>query len=265
MPEGLDEYGAAAEYYDYVDAYAQRDDVSFFVDLACESGGPVLEVGCGTGRVLLPTARAGIEIAGLDLSQGMLAVLRRRLADEPHEVQARVRLVEGDMRHFDLGEQYALVTIPFRPFQHLTTVEDEMACLAAIRRHLKPDGRLVLDLFNPSLPALTDDSRFEEQAPEAGLELPDGRRFYRTWRLVDRNLFAQVQQVEMYYYVTYPDGRQERAVHAFPMRWLFRYEAEHLLARCGFEVEHLYAGYDKSEYGSKHPGELIFVAKRNNV
>ena len=66
----------------------------------------------------------------------------------------------------------------------------------------------------------------------------------------------------MYYYVTHPDGRQERGVHAFPMRWLYRFEAEHLLVRCGFEVEHLYADYDKSEYGSKYPGELIFVARK---
>ncbi len=262
MTETRDEYGVVAPYYDYVDEYATRSDVQFFVELARESGGPVLEVGCGTGRVLLPTAREGIEITGLDVSDGMLAELRRRLGDEAPEVQARVRVVQGDMRNFDLGPQFALVTIPFRPFQHLTTVEDEMACLTTIHHHLKPGGRLVLDLFNPSLPLLVDDARFEESEPGEEVQLPDGRRFYRTWRLVDRNLFTQVQQVEMYYYVGYPDGHQEREVHAFPMRWLFRFEVEHLLARCGFEVEHLYAGYDKSEYGSKYPGELIFVARK---
>ncbi len=258
-----DEYGPAAEYYDYVPEYEGRTDVQFFVDLALESGGPVLEVGCGTGRILLPTARAGVEITGLDLSQGMLSVLRRRLAAEPLDVQARVRLVRGDMRAFDLGQQFALVTIPFRPFQHLTTVEDEMACLAAIHRHLMPAGRLVLDLFNPSIPLLANDARFQESEPGDEVKLPDGRRFHRTWRILDRNYFTQVQQVEMVYYVTHPDGRQERSAHAFPLRWLFRYEAEHLLARCGFEVEHLYSGYDKRKYGSEYPGELIFVARKN--
>ncbi len=107
MPEittGIDEYGAAADYYDYVPAYAERSDVAFFVDMARDSGGPVLELGCGTGRVLLPTARAGIAITGLDLSPGMLRILRGRLAAEPPDVQARVRLVEGDMRSFDLGQ-----------------------------------------------------------------------------------------------------------------------------------------------------------------
>jgi SAM-dependent methyltransferase len=268
--DALDEYAAAADYYDYVQVYAERADVAFWVDAARECANsvgarqPVLELGCGTGRVLLPTARAGVEITGLDRSRKMLGVLGQRLAQEPPEVRQRVRLVEGDMRRFDLGQQFALVMVPFRPFQHLTTVEDQMACLATIRKHLRPDGRLIFDLFNPSLPALVDESRAEEQAPEPEVVLPDGRRFYRTWRRTGIDLFNQVQQVEMYYYVTHPDGRRERAVHAFPMRWMFRYEAEHLLARCGFEVEALYADYDKSSYGSKYPGDLIFVAKRRH-
>lgn len=260
----LDEYGAAAEYYDYVQVYAERADVAFWVDAAKESGGPVLELGCGTGRVRLPIARTDIEITGLDASPKMLGVLGQRLAHEPPEVRQKVRLVEGDMRDFKLGQQYALVIIPFRPFQHLVTVEEEMACLAAVRRCLRPGGRLIFDLFNPLLSALVDESRSEEQEPEPGVDLPDGRRFHRTWRRTGIDYFNQVQQVEMYYYVTHPDGRQERTVHAFPMRWLFRFEAEHLLARCGFAVEHLYADYDKSPYGSKYPGDLIFVARPQN-
>ena len=74
-----------------------------------------------------------------------------------------------------------------------------------------------------------------------------------------------MQDVELIYYVTHPDGRQERLVHSFPMRYLFRFEAEHLLARCGFEVEALYADYDKSPYGSQYPGELIFVAVKRRA
>ena len=62
--------------------------------------------------------------------------------------------------------------------------------------------------------------------------------------------------------MTHPDGREERLVHGFPMRYLFRFEAEHLLVRCGFEVEQLYSGFDKSAFGSRYPGELIFVARK---
>ena len=259
---GYGEYGFTAEYYDHVTSYRERSDIPFWVEMAQASGGPVLEIGCGTGRVLIPIARAGIDITGMDLSPFMLAVCRRNLAEEPAEVQSRVRLVEGDMRAFDLGRQFSLVTLPFRPFQHLTTAEDQMACLHGIHRHLLPGGRLVLDLFNPSLPYLVDEGRQQEQGDGPEFAMPDGRRVVRCFRVTERDYFNQVQHVELIYYVTHPDGRNERLVHSFPMRYLFRFEAEHLLARCGFAIEALYADYDKKPYGSEYPGELIFVARK---
>ncbi len=97
---GYEEYQFVAEYYDYVAPYRDREDVVFFVDAAIESGGPVLEVGSGTGRVLIPTARAGINIVGLDLSAHMLSVCRRNLQKEPIEVRERVELIQADMRQF---------------------------------------------------------------------------------------------------------------------------------------------------------------------
>jgi SAM-dependent methyltransferase len=260
---GHDQYGFVAELYDFIEPYRNRPDADFYVDLAQKSKGPVLEVGCGTGRVLLPIVRAGIEIAGLDLSPAMLAVCEQKLAEEPPEVQARVTLHHGDMRDFDLARSFALAITPFRAFQHLETVEDQRSCLAAIRRHLRPGGQMVLDLFNPSLPLLADERRSEEWGDEPGLTMPDGRKVVRQFRIARHDLFGQLQDVEIIYYVTHPDGREERLVHMFPMRYTFRYEAEHLLARAGFEIEALYAGFDRSPYGSQYPGELIFVARRS--
>jgi SAM-dependent methyltransferase len=257
---GYGEYGFTAEFYDQLPAYRERGDVAFWVEMAQAAGGPVLEIGCGTGRVLIPTARAGGEIVGLDLSSYMLDVCRASLAQESPAVQARAQLVTGDMRDFHLGREFALATIPFRPFQHLTTVEDQIACLGAIHRHLAPGGRLILDLFNPSIPYLAAPERLEERDDVPEFALPDGRRVLRRARITGRNYLNQVQDVELIYYVTHPDGRQERLVHSFPMRYLFRFEAEHLLARCGFTVEALYADYDRRPYGTHYPGELIFVA-----
>jgi SAM-dependent methyltransferase len=259
---GYEEYAFIADLYDHVVPYRERPDVAFFVEAAQESGGPVLEVGCGTGRVLIPTARAGVEVVGLDLSLHMLAICRERLRREPREVQGRVQLVEADMRDFDLARQFRLVTAPFRPFQHLTTVDDQLSCLASIHRHLVVDGRLVLDLFNPSLEALTSDTVGQEVGEEPEFTTPDGRRVIRRHKTVSRDRAHQVNHVELIYYVTHPDGREERLLHAFPMRYLYRFEAEHLLVRCGFEVEALYADFDKSPYGSKYPGELVFVARK---
>ncbi|MFQ5342495.1 MAG: class I SAM-dependent methyltransferase, partial [Anaerolineae bacterium] len=198
-----------------------------------------------------------------DLSESMLSVCREKLSRESEEVQSRVQLVYADMRQFDLGREFALATIPFRPFQHLITVEDQLACLNSIRRHLVAGGRLVLDLFNPSLPFLVDEQRLEEVGDEPEFTMPDGRKVVRRHRIASRDLFNQVQEAELIYYVTHPDGREERLVHDFPMRYLFRFEAEHLLARAGFQVEELYADYDRSPYGSKYPGELIFIARKS--
>ena len=260
---GYEQHNFVADFYDHVVPYRQRQDVAFFVNLARESGGPVLELACGTGRVLLPTARAGIEIVGLDISQRMLAICRRKLAAEPDEVRARVELHHADICDFNLNRKFTLATLPFRPFQHLLTVEDQLACLNTVRHHLQGNGRIVLDLFNPSLPLMVDRKYLDEFGEEPEFTMPDGRRVVRRHKSVKRDYADQLLHGEIIYYVTHPDGRGERLVHAYKMRYLFRYEVEHLLARCGFELEHVYADYDKSPYGSKYPGELLFVARKS--
>jgi len=183
------------------------------------------------------------------------------VAAEPEPVRSRIELVEADMRDFKLGRRFALVTIPFRPFQHLLNVADQLACLTTIREHLVPGGKLILDLFNPSLDALAQQSVGEIVGTEPEFSMPDGRRIIRHHRITARDRFNQINDVELLYDTTYPDGREERMVLAFRMRYLFRFEAEHLLARAGFTIDALYADYDKSAYGSKYPGELIFVAR----
>ena len=260
--DGSESYAFIAAFYDYVIPYRNRPDVAFFVEAAQESKGPVLEIGCGTGRVLIPTARAGIDIVGIDLSAHMLDVCRQRLRLEPEPVQSRIQLFQADMRNFELSRTFQLATLPFRPFQHLTTVEDQLACLKCIHNHLDRGGKLILDLFNPSMKALTSDDLGKEFGDEPEFEMPDGRRVVRRHKIVSRDYFTQITDVELIYDVTHPDGRQEQLVHAFPMRYFFRFEAEHLLMRSGFEVEAVYADFDKSPYGSKYPGELIFVARK---
>ncbi len=113
---GYDDNPFIAEFYDSVVPYRERQDVNFFVEMAQRSGGPVLELGCGTGRVLIPIAKSGIEIVGLDASPGMLSLCREKLLSESNDVQSKVLdLVQGDMRAFQLSRKFSLVTIPFIP------------------------------------------------------------------------------------------------------------------------------------------------------
>ena len=146
-----DAYEAAgfAEVYDAI--YAGRDDASFWAAIASAArDGHVLELGCGTGRVLLPLARDGYAVTGLDLSESMLDVCRAKLRLEPPAVRERVRLLAADMTSFELGRRFGAITIPFASFQHLLTVEQQLACLERCRAHLLPHGVLVIDLPNPA-------------------------------------------------------------------------------------------------------------------
>jgi SAM-dependent methyltransferase len=259
---GYIDFPFVAEFYDHYPLYRDRGDTDFYKWAADKYGSPVLELGCGTGRVMLPVARAGHEIVGLDMSENMLDICAEKLNNEPHEVQSKIELKRGDMRAFDLGREFPLITTPFRCFQHLMTVEDQISCLKCVQHHLKQDGHLILELFNPSMKYLVDDQRMEEMGDDPPFTMPDGRTVLRRWRNSARDFFSQTLDAEIIYYVTHPNGREERLVHSFQIRYLFRYEAEHLLERTGFEVEHLYADFDNSPFGSIDPGELIFIARR---
>lgn len=121
--------------------------VAFYRSQARGRGGSVLELGCGTGHKLIPIAADGHPCVGLDSSTDMLAEARRK-ADEQG---VTAEWVQGDMRAFDLGRTFDLVLIPANSLLHLHTTEDLVSCFRTVRRHLAPGGRLVLDVFNPSV------------------------------------------------------------------------------------------------------------------
>jgi SAM-dependent methyltransferase len=155
MSERMNSYDILAKYYD--GAYAAKKDlvdVPFYVELAKRVGGPVLEIACGTGRVLLPIARTGLEIHGVDNSTAMLRVLKQQLTSEPQEVRERIHLYEGDMRQFRLDRKYPLAIIPFRPMQHMQTVEDQVNALTTAAFHLREGGILAFDVFYPKFEML---------------------------------------------------------------------------------------------------------------
>ena len=256
---GYEDHPYTAELYDLVPAYARRADRDFYLRYCREAPGNVLELGCGTGRVLIPAARKGVTITGLDTSESMLSRCRERLREEPQDVRDRVTLVHGDMTDFDLGATFGLVIIPFRPFQHLISIDDQLACLQCINRHLSADGKLVFDVFQVNFNILCDPRFAEEVEDIPQEEMPDGRRLRRTGRVAAFHRAEQCNDIELIYYMTGADGTTERIVHAFPLRYFFRYEVEHLLARRGFKIIELFGDFDKSPLTDNSP-EMIFVA-----
>jgi SAM-dependent methyltransferase len=251
--------------YDSVPAYVARRDVQFYVDEATDVRGSVLEVGCGTGRILLPIARSGCAIDGLDAAPEMLDRCRAKLREEADAVQRRVTLHQGDARSFDIGGQFALVTAPFRVMQHLTTVDDQLGFLDSAARHLEPGGQLVFDVFNPNFAALVSaDGVEKEDTPKT--TLPDGRSFRRTGRVARVRWIDQVSEIELIYYISGKrGGPAERHVMSFDMRWFLRAELVHLLARAGFRVRSFYGDFDRSSLTDKSPEQIVCAERITTV
>jgi SAM-dependent methyltransferase len=250
-----------AEFYDATLVYQERKDIDFYVAEARASGGPVLELGCGTGRILLPTARAGIEITGLDGSAKMLARCRAKLDAEHASVRERAHLVRGDLAGFDLERQFVLITIPFRPFQHLLTAEQQLGCLRSSWRHLAPGGRLIFDVFHVDPSSVFDKKWMEEREDAPATRLADGRIVRRTVRIAGFHRAAQINDVEFCWYVTHPNGRREEIHWRTALRYSYRFELEHLLARAGFRVAALYGDVNRAPFGDDSP-DMILVAER---
>ncbi len=254
-PSAYDDIPDFGLLYDSVPLYAARRDVGFYVAEAKAAGGQVLELGCGTGRILLPIARAGCTIAGVDSSSQMLARCKEKLAAEAATVQARVMLQQRDIRDFALGAKYALIIAPFRVVQQLARIDDQLRFLAAVAHHLAPTGRFVFDVFNPRFDALTSADGVErEDTPE--LRLADGRTLRRGARVTRVRWVDQVTETELIYYV---GGK--RYVQAFDMRWYLAAELQHLLARAGFKVRAMYGDFARSALVDASP-DIVTIAER---
>jgi SAM-dependent methyltransferase len=220
----------------------------------------VLELGCGTGRITMALAEGGKRITGLDLSERMLERAVKKRAALRVEARERVHLVQGNMAGFDLGEKFRLVIIPFRPFQHLLEAHQQINCLECVRKHLAPGGRLVLDVFQTDAERMHDPVHMREvQVTE--YNTPDGRRVKISERVAAFHRAEQINDVEMIFSIKHKGGREERLVFAWPLRYFFRFEVEHLLARCGFKVAAEYGNFDRTTIQDDSP-EMIFVAER---
>jgi ubiquinone/menaquinone biosynthesis C-methylase UbiE len=249
-----------ADFYDASPVVVNRQkDVVFYRDAARQYGCPVLELGCGTGRITTAVAEAGQQITGLDISEKMLERATEKVAMLNAEFRERVNLLTGDMRRFALPQRFRLIIIPFRPFQHLLDVQEQLECLACVRKHLAPGGRLIMDFFQTDA-ARMHDPEFLNEHFIAEYDMAGGRKVRLSERIAAFHRAEQCNDVEMAFEVTGADGRTACNVFAFTFRYFFRYEVEHLLARSGFRVEELWGDFDRSELKDDSP-EMIFVAE----
>lgn len=254
----MSEYDQIALYYDL--QFADVDaDIPFYNQFALRTGDPLLELGCGTGRVTLALGELGHTITGVDISSGMLAHAREKLAEHP-DLAGKVSFVQADMRTLQLDRQYSMAFVAINSFMHMLTQRDQLQSLQAIRRNLRAGGLLILDLFNPDQGLLAEsDGRvelrgtYDDPESEGSVIVFESRRHDAAHQLL--HLTYLYDQVD-------PEGRMRRTFTQMTLHYFMLAEIELLLRAGGFALEQVYGSYelDPFEDGSE---KMIVVATRS--
>jgi SAM-dependent methyltransferase len=236
----------------YDEEFREREhEVPFYLRQAEVSAGPVLEIGCGTGRLTLPIAAAGIEIAGVDASAAMIAQARRKALDANLAVDWYVQ----DARSMELNRTFALAFIATNALQHLHDFTSLRAFFSRGRAHLRPDGLLIIDVFNPSIAKLS--RSLGAPYSHKSFNLLDGRRVEVE---VDSEYDPDTQV--LHFILTYRYERQIIHTKDVRMRCFF---PEELLALChlgGFDVVERFGDYDETPFQASSPKQLVICRPR---
>ena len=243
-------YEGVGEFYDL---FAENDDIPFYLAYASKQGSPILDIAAGTGRVTFELARKGFEVHALEKSPSMLAVARKRHSEAQPEIADHVTITEGDMRNFDLNQQFALIIIP-GSFSHAITTQDQISTLRCVRKHLRNDGIFILDLYPGA-------SQHEHVSWEDNpVELPDGRIVIRSGE-INTDKIQQTLRVNLTYKVTNPNGDVIEEIDVVSnASIIYDREADLLVRMSGLVKEEEFGGFDKSPY-TPDSTRRIFVLK----
>jgi SAM-dependent methyltransferase len=246
------------DYYDWTSTGLDRD-LTYYAELAKQTGGPVLDLGCGTGRVSLAIAKTGIPVTGLDLSAAMLARARRKA--EEMGLSDRIEWVEGDMTRFDLGRKFPLVIIPYRSFLHLLTARDQVEALRRVRAHLTDDGLFAFNIFVPRVKDLYEtDGKY---AFRGSFPVPGTDQIVELYDHTEYDHFAQIAHVVRYMERYDAQGRQLEKIRAFfRVRYIWPTELNHLLTLCGFKVTARYGSFHRTPFDARSDELVIEAVKR---
>lgn len=248
----MSDYADFAQVYDlfYSDTL---DDIEMYRGFAQRTGGRILEIGVGTARVAAALAQAGHSVTGIDRSEAMLKIARDKV--EGLGLSERVTLTQADMREFELDVRFDLAIVPINTFMHNLTLNEQVAALNCIKRHLTPQGLLVIDLFNPD----------PSQPNERQLLLHNIRRDANGQAILQfttRTFDWESQRSSVVFIVDEPDesGLIKRTVFSFELRFLFRNEIELLLREAAFKLDAVYGSYDLEPFDSGVE-QMIVVAR----
>ncbi|MEP0815364.1 MAG: class I SAM-dependent methyltransferase [bacterium] len=242
-----------SDYSDY------KDDLPLLSELAAAAGGPVLELGAGTGRVAIHLARRGIQVAALESSDGMIELFERKLASEDVAVRNNVRIVRGDMRTASFPSRFPLILAPFNFLQLITGRAERVALLRQCHHSLVNRGKLYLEIAAPHHELLTG-KRVHQQYVK---EFFDRNRRQWVTLFQSHEYYPAEQEITLEYLYVYhrQDGITERIARFVTLAVIFPVELDGLLEQAGFVVREKWGDFDKSRFG-KASRRMIWLAEK---
>lgn len=225
-------------FYDIVyDKLLNKSGFNFYQEEVAKTNGAVLEVGAGTGRILIPALNNGADIYGIEQSEFMLYKLQEKI---PEKEYFRVSL--QDARDFSIDKKFNLIIAPFRVFGHLFTPEDQLKALNRIYEHLETGGKFIFDLFVPDLSILTSERK---NILEFDGEYEPGKKLKRFVSVEDDYIHQLINRT--FKFVWDEDGKEQSSESFMPLRYYFRYELENLIGRTKFKLNQIYGDFIRGE------------------
>jgi ubiquinone/menaquinone biosynthesis C-methylase UbiE len=248
-----DDFEKWAEIYDQV--YSDvTEDICFYKNLATHVAGPILEIGCGTGRVTIPLAQEGCLLEAIDISENMIALLKSKIKNN----NLNISCYTMDMKNLNIPRKFPLIIIPFNGFQSMLSLSNQYECLTSIREHILPDGILSLDMFPPSMDMFDQNQKTWYQVKEIFHEADSSTvlvnhssKYELGPQLIHTKLMIKEVINDEIIKTTYKD---------FSLRYSNRYESEYLFKNAGFKIEKLYGNFNLDQFNETSE-KMIWILK----
>jgi SAM-dependent methyltransferase len=253
-------YNKTAYLYDLNPSAIVKDDIPFYLDYASKINGDILELACGSGRITIPLAKAGHEVWGVDISDAMTELFRKKIKHLPEDVSQKIHLIHENMTNFKINKKFPLIIIPFRSYQALIDENLQQKCIKNVYNHLSAKGCFIITLLKPINDIKNNWIKKEEIFLWENIDPGKGTkvRLYQIRKNIEPN--KQVIYMDLVYYIDQDDGSEEQLVEELSLKYHYEDQIRSLLFSNGFKIIEEMGYYDGRPI--KEGSEYIFVCQK---